>query len=99
MEERRHQMGELCPVNIPIQMICAVDTSGRISPMRFRFETQEHSLETVNIDGIISRGEKNYVGIREQQFICRARVGNMAKTLEIRMNVDSQKWRIFQFLS
>lgn len=93
MEESEKQ------VNIPVQMICAVDTTGRISPLRFRFETKEHTIETIRIERVVSRDEKNYVGIREKQYICTAELGGRHKTLEIRYNVESQRWRIFQFLS
>ena len=90
---------ELEPVNIPIQMICAVDTTGRISPLRFRYETADHMVESVNVERVISRDEKNFVGIREKQYICIVKMGELMRTLEIRFHVDSQKWRIFQFLS
>lgn len=87
------------PVNIPVQMICAVDTTGKISPLRFRYETSEHMIESVNVEQVISRDEKNFVGIREKQYICIVRMGNLTRTLEMRYHVDSQKWRIFRFLS
>ena len=41
---------------------------------------------------------KKYVGVREKQFVCRIRLGNVCKTLEMRYSVETQKWRIFQFL-
>jgi len=87
------------PVNIPVQMICAVDTNGKISPLRFRYETADHMIETLHIERIISRDEKNYVGIREMQYICTVQIDGYQHILEIRFQVDSQKWRIFQFLS
>ena len=90
---------ELEPVNIPIQMICAVDTTGRISPLRFRYETADHMVESVDVERVVSRDEKNFVGIREKQYICIVKMGELMRTLEIRFHVDSQKWRIFQFLS
>lgn len=97
MEDRR-KMGESMPVNIPIQMYCIVDTNGRINPCKFRLETEEHEIKTVIVQEIVSRDEKNYVGIREMQFICKVIIGEMTKSLELRLNIDSQKWRIFQFL-
>lgn len=101
MEEKKTEgrMGELQPVNIPVQMICAVDTTGKISPLQFRFETEEHCIETVRIEHVLSRDEKSYVGIREKQFICSVVLQGMRRLLEIRYHVESQKWRIFQFLS
>jgi len=101
MEEKRTEsrLGELQPVNIPVQMFCAVDTTGKISPIQFRFETEEHSIETVRIERIISRDEVSYVGIREKRFICSIVLQGIRRMLEIRYHVESQKWRIFQFLS
>lgn len=101
MEDKNGQnkMGELSPVNIPIQMISLGDTTGRITPIRFRFQTAEDMIETVMIQKVISRDEKNYVGIREKQFICSAKISDRERIMEIRYNVGSQKWTIFQFLS
>lgn len=101
MEGRTKQCraGELSPVNIPIQMICGIDTTGKITPIRFRFQTAEDMIETVTIEKVISRDEKNYVGIREKQFICAVQMGDIQRIIEIRYNVESQKWKIFQFLS
>lgn len=86
-------------VNIPIQMICAVDTTGRINPLRFRYETAEHMIRSVDVEQVISRDEKNFVGIREKQYICVVQMGEMYRTVEIRFHVESQKWRIYRFLS
>ena len=97
MEESK-KMGDIMPVNIPVQMYCVVDTTGRISPFKFKLETEDHVIETVRIQEIVSRDEKRYVGIREMQFICKVSIGDMTKSLELRLNIDSQKWRIFQFL-
>lgn len=85
-------------VNIPIQLLSVTDRDGRITPLWFRLETKEHEIKKFRIENIISRGEKNYVGIREKQFVCRIRQDGMRKTLEMRYNTATQKWRIFQFL-
>ncbi len=86
-------------MNIPIQMICGMDTTGNITPIRFRFQTDEDMIETIHIQTVVSRDEKNYVGIREKQFICTALISGRRRIMEIRYNVESQKWRIFQFLA
>lgn len=104
MEEKAEQgkrphMGERTPVNIPIQMLLVSDNTGSITPIRFRFQTDENLIETIDIQKVVSRDEKNYVGIREKLFVCVAQISNMQHILELRLNVESQKWRIFQFLS
>lgn len=90
---------EYAPVNIPIQVFCLIDTNGKINPLRFRYETPDHQIETAHIEEIISRDEKRYVGIREKQFVCVIMMAGTTRTAEIRYHVDSQKWRIFRYLN
>lgn len=85
-------------VNIPVQLLSVTDRDGRITPLWFRLETEEHEIKKFRIEDIISRGEKNYVGIREIQFVCRISLDGMSRALEMRYNTKTQKWRIFQFL-
>ena len=84
--------------NIPIQMMSLIERDGRITPQWFRLETEEHEIRLYRIEQVVSRDEKRYVGIREKQFICKIKMGDMRKTLEVRYNVETQRWRIFQFL-
>ena len=100
MKEDRHtEPEELQPVNIPVQMFCAVDRTGVITPLQFRYELPDHRVELVKIEKTLSRDEKIYVGIREKQYICSAVVDGCRRLLEFRYDVESQRWRIFQFLS
>ena len=97
--EERVQAGTLIdgPTNIPIQMMSLTDRDGRITPQWFRLETENHEILMCRIEQVVSRGEKKYVGFgfpdRET-----TRMGEICKTLEMRYSVESQKWRIFQFL-
>ena len=84
--------------NIPNQMMTLTDRDGRMTPLWFRLETEEHEVRTCRIEQVVSRDEKKYVGVREKQFICKTRLGKACKTLEMRYSVETQKWRIFQFL-
>ena len=85
-------------VNIPIQLLSITDRDGKITPLWFRLETEEHEIRKFRIEDVISRSEKNYVGIKEKQFVCRIEQDGISKTLEMRYNTATQKWRIFQFL-
>jgi len=97
--KKADKMGDLFPVNIPIQMISVADRDGKLTPIWFRFETDEHVIEKVVIERTISRDESTYMGIREKRFICSAVIGEMRRVMEIRYHVENSKWRIFQFLS
>lgn len=92
-KQKRTKMGDPETINIPIQMFSVGDTTGKITPIRFRFQTDESTIETIYIDNVISWDEKNFVGIRET-----ALVNSKKQTMEIRYNVGTQQWRIFQFL-
>lgn len=84
--------------NIPIQMMSLTDCDGRMTPLWFRLETEEHEVKLYRIEQVVSRDEKKYVGVREKQFVCKIRLGNVSQTLEMRYSVETQRWRIFQFL-
>ena len=98
--EEKVQMGTWTDglTNIPIQMMSLTDRDGRITPQWCRLETDDHEIMMCRIEQVVSRGEKKYVGVREKQFVCKIRMGEICKTLEMRYSVESQKWRIFQFL-
>lgn len=99
MEETLHE-GMLADgqENIPIQMMSLTDRDGKMTPLWFRLETEDHEVRLCRIEQVVSRDEKKYVGVREKQFICKIRLGSVCKTLEMRYSVETQKWRIFQFL-
>lgn len=85
-------------VNIPIQLFSVTDRDGKITPLWFRLETGEHEIRKFRVESVVSRDEKYYVGVKEKQFVCRIRQGEMYRTLEMRYNTATQRWRIFRFL-
>lgn len=86
-------------VNLPVQMMSLVDRSGRQTPMGFRFEDDEHQRYNIKVERVICREKLNLAGIREIKIICGAYFGETERLLELRYNVDSQQWRIYQFLT
>lgn len=84
--------------DIPVQLFSVTDRDGRITPLWFRLETEDHEIRRFRIEDIVSRGEKNYVGIKEKQFVCRIEQDGISRTLEMRYNTATQRWRIFRFL-
>lgn len=92
------KMGSVQPVDIPVQMFCDIDFGGRITPVLFRFRNSSEQIEKVSILEIVARKERNYDGVREKQFVCNVQFGNMKRIIELRFDIDKQKWRIFQIL-
>lgn len=97
--EAVHMALENCSVQIPVQMMAVSDRDGRLTPVWFKFETEDHFIEKIMIEKTISRDETNKVGIREKRFICSAVFGEQRRLIELRYRIESQQWRIFQFLS
>lgn len=86
-------------VNIPVQMVSVTDRDGKITPLWFRFENEDHVIEKIDIEHVLSRNSTSIVGIHEKKFICTAVFGDIRHTFEIRYNIGTQKWQIFKFLS
>lgn len=86
------------PVNIPVQMMTLIDRDGKMTPLWFRLEMENHAVRMCRIMQVVSRDEKRYVGVREKQFVCKISMGEIYKTLDMRYNIETQRWRIFQFL-
>ena len=79
----------LC-VDIPVQMISCTDTTGKITPMRFRFRDKTGELITVTIDKVLSEDQdRNRVGVR---FSCAAMIYGTKKTFSLRYNYFAHEW-------
>lgn len=85
--------------NIPVQLISSCSTLGDLTPLRFRYENEEHSLSTVNIDAVLSIKENQYNGIHEIIYTCQAALNGTVHLFELKYNVSSHKWLIFRILS
>lgn len=86
-------------MNIPVQLISSCSTLGELTPLRFRFENDEHKLETVDINQIISTKELKINGLHEIIFTCIANIFYESKLFELKYNVISHKWFIFRVLN
>lgn len=85
-------------VNIPIQMISVCSTMGEFTPMRFRFEDENHEIETVKIEQILSHKETGFNGIREIRYTCQAVIGCESRMFIICYSVVSHKWKLLKML-
>lgn len=94
------KMGDIIPVDMPIEMMAYTDIDGMMTPRRLRYEKEggEKVIISFEKEDTIARSEYNFVGIKEKQFICSTVVDGIRTTLEIRYRVADQKWRIHRFL-
>lgn len=86
-------------VNIPIQLISCFSTMGDITPIRFRIENEDHSIETIKIERILAHKDVSFNGIKEIQYTCQATIGEQTKLFTIHYNISSHRWRLFRILT
>ena len=86
-------------VNIPIQMISCCSTIGDFTPMKFRYETEDHKILTINISEILSRKETGLSGNKEIRFTCAADIEEETKMFILVYNIGSHRWKLFQMLT
>ena len=90
------KMGDI----FPIEMIAHTDIDGKITPLRLRYEKEGGEKVTICFckEDTIARGEYNFVGVKELQFICSTVADGTRTTMELRYRVANEKWRIHRFL-
>lgn len=86
-------------VNVPIQMISCCSTVGDFTPMRFRYEDEEHQIISVSVDEILARKETSFAGNKEIQFTCSAIMKDIKRLFILVYNINTHRWKIFQMLS
>lgn len=85
--------------NVPVQMINVVDTTGDITPLKFRIEGDDRSLITVNILKTLSRQDCNFVGQQYVKYVCSAEIEGRQVIFEMKYLVLTHKWVLSRFLS
>lgn len=85
--------------NHAVQMVSVVNTTGDMIPLRFRFEQEDHTLQTVVIEKVLTSQETNYVGQRCIRYTCRAIIGEQNILFELKYLVESHKWVLSKLLT
>ena len=89
---------EIMCTNMPIQLDSVFSTQGTVTPRWFRYEDEEHRVNTIQIERILSEKEIQYVGVRMLQFICASRIQEQEHIFELRYYIASHKWILFQIM-
>lgn len=83
-------------MNIQIEMICVCATDGKLTPLRFRMEDEEHSLQTVSIAQVLVAKPIQYAGIDAIQYLCRAILSGRERVFELRYTIKTHRWTLFR---
>lgn len=86
-------------INIPIQLISACSTKGELRPLWFRYENEEHGVETIQIEQIVSSKEERYCGMNYIGYVCWTALEGQRHLVELRYHVSSHQWKLFRKLS
>ena len=82
--------------NVQIEMISVCGVGGRLTPLRFRLEDEEHQLCTVAIRQVVCSNHIQYAGVDAIQYLCKAEVQGREKLFERRYTVRSHSWSMFR---
>lgn len=85
-------------LNLQIEMISVFSADGKITPLRFRMEDEEHCLQTVPIRQIVCAREIQYAGVDAVQFLCKSELDGKEKLFELRYTVRSHRWTLFRVI-
>lgn len=85
--------------NIPIQLFSACSTLGEITPLWFRFENEEHGIETIKVERILSQKEEKHCGLNYIRYVCWAAAEDKEHLVELRYSISSHQWKLFQVLT
>ena len=78
--------------NSPADVISVCSASGDIRPLRLRMEDEQHQLQRIDIDEVISVKEIQYVGIEAHIFLCRATVREKEWLFELKYTIRTHPW-------
>ena len=99
MEVPGAKMGEMTILNIPVQMLAVTDRSGKLTPLWFRYENEEHQIVTVKIQQVVSSKEEKHCGMDYISYVCWAQTEQQRRLIELRYRLSTHKWSFFQALS
>jgi hypothetical protein len=80
----------------PVDMIAWFNVEGVIMPLKFRLETEHHTLETVKIHKILYHTEEKVAGNLIRTYACTIQQNNLEKPCEIKYELGTCKWILFK---
>ena len=84
--------------NCPVDMIALCSTDGSLLPIRFRVETEEHTVQTVQISEVVCTKQISYVGCEAMIYVCKAIMGEFERLLELKYSIKHHRWSLFRVI-
>ena len=84
--------------NYPIEMISVCGIDGNLMPVRFRYEAEDRSVRTVQISEVVCTKEIHYVGIEAIIYVCKAKMEEFERLLELKYTIRTHRWALFRVI-
>lgn len=85
--------------SFPIQLFCVVSTLGELTPIRFRYEDEEHRITTVQITQVYARKETQFAGTKAILYTCGAVIGDRNEMFELKYTINTHRWVFYRRLT
>lgn len=80
--------------NTPIDVICMIDKTGKLTPIKFRLEKENGSITTVKINEVVYHKENKYAGYTTFDYGCKVTIDEIDQLIELRYFVVEHVWKI-----
>lgn len=79
-------------LHLPIQTLCVISTLGKLRPLWFRYEDEEHNIVKVDILSVLSTKDVQLAGSKSIVFTCEASLDNNIIIVELQYLINTHKW-------
>lgn len=79
-----------------IEMISVCGSDGKLTPIRFRMEREDQSMQVVPILQVMCCNPVQYAGIDALQYLCKGKVNEQEKMFELRYTLKTHCWSIYR---
>jgi len=80
--------------NTPVDVICMIDKTGKITPLKIRMENSEGQNIISKINEIVYTKENNFAGVKTFDYGCKVAFDEISQLIELRYHVSERLWRI-----
>lgn len=82
--------------NIPVDVICIFDKTGKVTPLKIRIENNDGSIITTKIDEVVYHRENIYTSFATIDYHCKVVIDEVEQIIGLRYNVHECIWRIIK---
>ena len=77
-----------------IEMVSSTNLKGVITPIRFRLQLPDESLQVIKVDRILTRETERVLGFYQTTFRCQSMIENTMRLFELTFDLSSCKWTL-----